>query len=126
MAVEDDKVIYNATIQGPAKAELSALEWAKGPGTNCGGFAGGAPCEHFVVTDGKGINGVCGLMTATGKLSEFYPQLAKMQEEKGHKDPDTRDVDWDDCCDGHEGEHITWQEAQELLKPAEGADADKS
>ncbi len=111
-AVADDRVIYNATILGSEKAELSALEWAKGPGTNCGGFAGGAPCEHFKPTEGH--DGKCELMVE-GKLSEFYPMLAKAQEEKGNSSPDTADVDWDDCCNGHEGEHISWQEAQKLL-----------
>jgi hypothetical protein len=115
LVVEDDRVVYNATILGPEKAELSALEWAKGSGTNCGGFAGGAPCEHFKPTDGKGVDGICELM-AKGKLAEFYPKLAKAQEAKGHPSPEAREVDWDDCCDGHEGAHISWQEAQELLK----------
>src|SRR4029077_4579560 len=52
-AVEDSQVVYNATILGAKKAELTGLEWAKGPGTNCGGFANGAPCKHFIATDGK-------------------------------------------------------------------------
>lgn len=92
-AVEDSQVVYNSTILGAKKAELSGLEWAKGPGTNCGGFAGGAECEHFIITDGKGVDGICGLMTTSD-----------------------RDVDWDDCCDGHEGENISWQEAQKILR----------
>lgn len=90
--VEDDHVIYNVTILGEKKAEITGLEWAKGPGTNCGGFADGTPCEHFISTDGKGVDGICDLMTK-----------------------DDRVVDWDDCCDGHEGAHISWREAQSLL-----------
>jgi len=92
-AIEDNQVIYNATILGAKKAELTGLEWAKGTGTNCGGYAGGAECEYFVVTDGKGVDGICKLM-----------------------DSKDRAVDWDDCCDGHDGDHISWQEAQELLR----------
>jgi hypothetical protein len=91
-AVEDYEVVYNVNRLGADAAEDTGLEWAKGTGTNCGGYAGGADCEHFYITDGKGIDGLCKLMTV--------------------KD---RDVDWDDCCDGHEGEHLTWQEAQQLL-----------
>ena len=32
-----------------------------------------------------------------------------MSEHKGQS------VDWDDCCDGHEGENISWREAQKLM-----------
>ena len=92
-AIEDSQVIYNATILGAKKAELTGLEWAKGTGTNCGGYAGGAECEYFVVTDGKGVDGICKLM-----------------------DSKDRAVDWDDFCDGHDGDHLSWQEAQELLR----------
>lgn len=92
--ITDSEVVYNADVLGANAAESTGLEWAKSPtGTNCGGYKQGAPCEHFYVTDGKGIDGVCGLMK---KID--------------------RDVDWDDCCDGHEGEHISWQEAQRILK----------
>lgn len=96
LAVEDDAVVYNATILGAKKAELTGLEWAKGSGTNCGGYASGAPCEHFVDTDEVGIDGICDLMKKTDNK-----------------------VDWDDCCSGHEGDHISWQEAQSILKDEE-------
>lgn len=94
--VEDSEVVYNATILGSKAAESTGLEWAKGIGTNCNGFAGGAPCEHFVETDGKGIDGVCDVM----KRSD-------------------NEVDWDDCCNAHKGESIEWQKAQEILKRKE-------
>jgi hypothetical protein len=66
------------------------LEWAKGKGTNCFGHAGGAPCRHFIPTEGE--DGVCEAM----------------------KDEDNK-VDSDDCCAAHLGPSITWQEAQSLL-----------
>lgn len=94
--VEDNHVVYNATVLGATKAETTGLEWVKGPGTNCGGYANGAPCEHFIATDGEGVDGICELMTK-----------------------EDRAVDWDDCCDGHAGEHISWQEAQALLRSGE-------
>jgi hypothetical protein len=90
--VSDDEAVYNSTLQGPDKADQAGLEWAKGPGTNCGGYDGGAPCKHFVSTDGKGVDGYCNVM-----------------------DKSDNDVDWDDCCDAHNGESIEWREAQRLL-----------
>jgi len=105
LAVGDDQVVYNATTLGEKAADQTGLEWAKSPtGTNCGGFKQGAPCEHFAVTDGKGEDGVCTLM------SEDQDETSDaMSEHKG------REVDHDDCCDGHEGEHIEWREAQKLI-----------
>jgi len=91
-AISDSEVIYNATILGDKKAEITGLEWAKGSGTNCGGFSDGASCEHFIETDSDGIDGVCNLMKK-----------------------DDNEVDWDDCCDGHEGEAISWKKAQSIL-----------
>jgi broad specificity phosphatase PhoE len=66
------------------------LEWAKGTGTNCYGHAGGAPCDHFVHTEGE--DGTCDAM----------------------KEDDNK-VDSDDCCAAHRGPSISWQEAQDLL-----------
>lgn len=91
LAVQNDHVVYNVTILGAEQAELTGLEWAKGTGTNCGGYAGGAPCIHFISPDG--VDGIC--------------ELIKKNDNK---------VDWDDCSNGHEGEHIEWKEAQKLLK----------
>jgi hypothetical protein len=91
--IADEDAVYNATLLGPDKADQSGLEWAKGPGTNCGGYADGAPCKHFIVTDGKGVDGICEVMQESDN-----------------------DVDWDDCCDAHNGESITWRKAQEILK----------
>ncbi len=108
VAVDDSEVIYNATLLGEKKAEATGLEWAKGPGTNCGGFKEGASCIHFHATDGKGIDGICGLM--------------KVKQEK-IGEHENNEVDWDDCCNGHEGEHITWQEAQKLLASTKKIDA---
>ena len=107
LAVDDSKVVYNATILGEKKAELTGLEWAKGPGTNCGGFAEGAPCVHFYATNEKG-DGICGLM------KEEQPKVGEHEN---------NEVDWDDCCNGHEGEHIEWQEAQTLLATKKELDA---
>lgn len=90
--VEDSEVVYNVTLLGEKAAESTGLEWAKGTGTNCNGFDGGAPCEHFVTTDGKGVDGICNVMEKSDN-----------------------EVDWDDCCNAHKGESITWQEAQKLL-----------
>ncbi len=86
--VEDDpkKVKY----LGKKEPDFMALEWAKGPGTNCYGFAGGAECEHFIHTEGE--DGICEVMTK-----------------------DDNKVDSDDCCSAHKGEHISWQEAQKLI-----------
>lgn len=98
-AVADDEVVYNVNRLGDEAAEDTGLEWARGPGTNCGGYAGGAPCEHFKVTDGKGIDGVC-----------VYPDPVATGKDHG-----MGEVDWDDCCNGHKGEHISWQEAQAIL-----------
>jgi hypothetical protein len=103
LAIGDDEVVYNATVLGEMAARQTGLEWAKSPtGTNCGGFKQGADCEHFAETEGD--DGICMLM------AEDQDEYSNAMSE--HKD---RDVDWDDCCDGHEGEHITWQEAQKLL-----------
>lgn len=66
------------------------LEWAKGKGTNCWGYGGGAPCRHFVPTLGE--DGICEAM----------------------RDDDNK-VDSDDCCAAHLGPSIPWQEAQKLL-----------
>ena len=105
LVVEDDAVVYNATTLGAKAADQTGLEWAKGIGTNCGGFKNAADCEHFDVTDAKGVDGVCALM------SEKQDKTSNaMSEHKG------REVDWDDCCDGHEGEHIEWRVAQQALK----------
>jgi hypothetical protein len=105
LAVGNDEVVYNVNTLGDKAADQTGLEWAKSPtGTNCGGFKQGAPCEHFYVTDGKGEDGICLLM------SEQQDETSDaMSEHKG------RSVDWDDCCDGHEGENISWREAQKLL-----------
>jgi hypothetical protein len=90
--VPDGEVVYNATVLGPDKADQAGLEWAKGPGTNCNGCNGGAPCKHFVSTDDKGIDGICEVMEKSDN-----------------------EVDWDDCCDAHNGESISWRKAQTLL-----------
>jgi hypothetical protein len=105
LAVGDDQVVYNVTTLGDKAADQTGLEWARSStGTNCGGFKQGAPCKHFVVTDGKGVDGDCALMS-----KEQDEVSNAMSEHKG------RSVDWDDCCDGHEGENISWREAQKLL-----------
>ena len=107
MAVCDDQVVYNANVLGEKAADQTGLEWAKSTtGTNCGGFKQGASCEHFVVTDGKGEDGLCNLMA-----KEQDETSDSMSEHKGQS------VDWDDCCDGHEGENMPWREAQKLLPP---------
>jgi hypothetical protein len=107
LAVGDDRVVYNATTLGEKAADQTGLEWAESPtGTNCGGFDQGAPCEHFVRTEGN--DGVCTLMAKNQDAASDA-----MSEHKG------RSVDWDDCCDGHEGENISWREAQDLLKRQE-------
>jgi hypothetical protein len=106
LAIGDDQVIFNVNVIGEKAADQTGLEWSETPtGTNCGGFKQGAECEHFAATDGKGIDGECTLMA---KQQDEYSNA--MRE---HKD---RDVDWDDCCDGHDGEHMEWREAQKLLK----------
>ena len=105
LAVGDNEVVYNVNTLGDKAADQTGLEWAKSStGTNCGGFKDGAPCEHFIVTDGKGIDGDCALMSEKQDATSDA-----MSEHKG------RSVDWDDCCDGHEGENISWREAQKLL-----------
>lgn len=107
LAVGDDEIVYNATVLGEKAADQTGLEWAKtSTGTNCGGYKDGADCKHFVVTDGKGEDGECALMS---KDQDEYSNA--MSEHKGAS------VDWDDCCDGHEGESIPWREAQKLLPP---------
>jgi hypothetical protein len=104
LAVGDDKVVYNVNTLGDKAADQTGLEWAKSPtGTNCGGFKQGASCEHFVPTEGH--DGLCNLMS-----KEQDETSDAMSEHKGQS------VDWDDCCDGHEGENISWREAQKLLK----------
>lgn len=70
--------------------EELGLEWAKGTGTNCDGYEGGAPCKRFVAAQGH--DGTCAAM-----------------EDKDNK------VDWDDCCAAHLGPMMPWQEAQEKL-----------
>src|SRR5579859_1986156 len=77
------------TYMGKDPDELG-LEWAKGTGTNCDGFAGGAPCERFTSTEGH--DGTCEAM-----------------EEDDNK------VDWDDCCAAHKGEFMEWPEAQLMI-----------
>lgn len=107
LVVGDDEVVYNVNVSGDKAADQTGLEWAKSPtGTNCGGFKEGAPCEHFVVQDDKGIDGACALMS---KNQDEYSD--GMSEHKGQS------VDWDDCCDGHEGESMPWREAQKLISP---------
>lgn len=106
LKVADDKVVYNVNVLGEKAADQTGLEWAKSPtGTNCGGYKQGAPCEHFIVTDGKGVDGLCKLMSV-----EQDETSDAMSEHKGQS------VDWDDCCDGHEGENMPWREAQKILK----------
>jgi hypothetical protein len=76
---------------GKKDPEELGLEWAKGKGTNCFGHAGGAPCRHFVPTQGE--DGLCEVMLENDN-----------------------EVDSDDCCAAHLGPSIPWQEAQRLLK----------
>jgi hypothetical protein len=71
--------------------EELGLEWAKGTGTNCDGYDGGAPCEHFVSTHDH--DGTCDVMTE-----------------------DDNKVDWDDCCAAHRGSSMPWRDAQERIK----------
>lgn len=78
------------TYLGKDPDELG-LEWAKGTGTNCYGHAGGAPCKHFVPTEGE--DGTCNIML-----------------ESDNK------VDSDDCCAAHKGPSMPWKKAQEALK----------
>lgn len=105
LAVGDDEVVYNVTTLGEKAADQTGLEWAKSPtGTNCGGFKQGAECEHFV-TDSKGVDGVCALMSQSQDETSNA-----MSEHQGTS------VDWDDCCSGHEGENISWREAQKILR----------
>jgi hypothetical protein len=106
LAVGDDRVVYNATTLGEKAADQTGLEWAKSPtGTNCGGFDQGAPCEYFITIDDKGVDGLCKLMSKDqDKTSD------SMSEHKGQS------VDWDDCCDGHDGESMEWREAQKILQ----------
>jgi hypothetical protein len=66
------------------------LEWAKGKGTNCFGYGQGAPCRHFVPTEGE--DGLCEAMLETDN-----------------------EVDSDDCCAAHLGPSIPWKEAQQLI-----------
>jgi len=82
------------TYMGKDPDELG-LEWAKGTGTNCGGYANGAPCERFVPTEGN--DGTCAIMT-----------------------DDDNKVDWDDCCAAHKGSSMDWKEAQQRIQ-AEGS-----
>jgi hypothetical protein len=105
LVVADDQVVYNATTLGAEAADQTGLEWSKTPtGTNCGGFREGAICEWFITEDEKGKDGICGLMS-----KDQDETSNAMSDHKG------RDVDWDDCCDGHEGEHMEWREAQKIL-----------
>jgi len=114
LAVGDDEVVYNVNTLGEKAADQTGLEWAKSStGTNCGGFKQGAPCKHFHVTDGKGEDGICLLMS-----KDQDEASDAMSEHKGQS------VDWDDCCDGHEGENISWHEAQKLM-PKEKEDVMK-
>lgn len=80
-----DKPVF----MGKGPDELG-LEWAKGTGTNCDGYEGGAPCERFVPTEGH--DGICAVM----------------------KEDDNK-VDWDDCCAAHKGPMMPWEEAQQRL-----------
>lgn len=81
------------TYMGKDPGELG-LEWAKGTGTNCDGYEGGAPCKHFVPTQGH--DGTCDAMTE-----------------------DDNGVDWDDCCAAHNGPSMAWQAAQEAIGDAD-------
>ncbi len=83
------KVVDGPVYMGKDPEELG-LEWAKGTGTNCDGYAGGAPCEHFVPT--LNHDGICNVMT-----------------ENDNK------VDWDDCCAAHDGPSMDWKEAQRAI-----------
>lgn len=104
LAVGDDEVVYNVNVIGDKAADQTGLEWAESPtGTNCGGFKQGADCEHFAVVAGN--DGNCMLMC------EEQDEYSNAMSEHKH-----REVDWDDCCDGHEGAHIKWREAQKLFK----------
>lgn len=115
LAIADDEVVYNVNVLGDKAADQTGLEWSKTPtGTNCGGFKQGAPCEHFAVTDKKGEDGICKLMSESQDKSSDA-----MSEHKKNE------VDWDDCCDGHEGEHIKWREAQNILKGKSGTKDEK-
>jgi hypothetical protein len=103
LAVGDDRVVYNVNVLGEKAADQTGLEWAESPtGTNCGGFDQGADCKHFDVTEGN--DGICTLMSKDQDAASDA-----MSEHKG------REVDWDDCCDGHEGKNISWREAQKLM-----------
>lgn len=70
--------------------EELGLEWAKGTGTNCYGYAGGAPCERFIHTQGE--DGICAIMSE-----------------------DDNKVDSDDCCAAHKGPSMDWKEAQKRI-----------
>jgi hypothetical protein len=78
---------------GGKEPDELGLEWAKGTGTNCYGYDGGAPCQHFKHIEGD--DGTCELM----------------------KESDNK-VDADDCCAAHLGESMKWQEAQRILAPS--------
>lgn len=80
-----DKPVY----MGKSPDELG-LEWAKGTGTNCAGYEGGAPCVRFISTHDH--DGICDAMTE-----------------------DDNKVDWDDCCAAHKGPSMKWQDAQKLI-----------
>jgi len=84
---ETDSPVY---LGGKDPDELG-LEWAKGKGTNCFGWAGGAPCRHFIPT--KDEDGVCELMVESDNV-----------------------VDSDDCCAAHLGPAMPWRDAQRLIK----------
>ena len=80
----------NPTYMGKDPDEMG-LEWAKGTGTNCYGYADGAPCERFIHTEGN--DGVCAIMA-----------------------DDDNKVDWDDCCAAHKGAFMDWRMAQVELR----------
>jgi hypothetical protein len=71
--------------------DMLGIEWTKGVGTNCYGFEGGVPCEHFTHTEG--VDGTCNVMIETDNK-----------------------VDSDDCCSAHLGPFMPWQEAQERIE----------
>lgn len=81
--------------------DMLGLEWAEGTGTNCDGYADGAPCKHFVSTHDH--DGICDVMKE-----------------------DDNAVDWDDCCAAHKGKFLDWKIAQTKIAEARVAVLQKS